>query len=254
MSHYPVILACVSITQDQAATGARWIIEQTQLVRLPLTWQQRITAANGSIIMADTAADFEQNGSNAEHYTTVAPCTQLMMEATYVAKCLSLQNAPPPAGTYALYDNESWKLTPASEYDAPCQAAREAADLIRGSAATPVISIRMDTRYHVECAAMATGDNGILHIGFQSYENDLAAYMGKIRQTARWARAALPGITVSFGVSTNPKYNATAWKMWQAWLAATSYLGITAPCWLNIVPVKDTEVTMAARFLGHVYG
>jgi hypothetical protein len=78
--------------------------------------------------------------------------------------------------------------------------------------------------------------------------------MHVLRQGTRCVHLAEPGMTVRFGVSTNPKYSPTAWRMWQAWLSATGYLGISAPCWLNIVPVKDTEITMASRFLNYVYG
>jgi hypothetical protein len=42
--------------------------------------------------------------------------------------------------------------------------------------------------------------------------------------------------------------------MFAAWQLATGYLGLPAPCWLNIIPPTDTQVTKATRFLGMVYG
>lgn len=241
-----------------AATGPRWIIEQTQLAQLPWSARQHITATAGSVILADTAAAFGQNGTNAEHYTTIAPCTQLMMNAGYVAKCLSLDAAPPPAGTYALYDPEGWTITPTAEYQNQCKAFADAAALIKAAGATAIMAPSNPRRQDlVQCAARAaatTGGEVMVHLQVQPWETDLSTYMHYLRQATRWAHAAVPGITVSFGVSTNPKYSATAHKMFYAWQAATGYLGLAAPCWLNIVPVKDAEVTMAARFLSLVYG
>ncbi len=75
-----------------------------------------------------------------------------------------------------------------------------------------------------------------------------------LKQATRWVHAVEPGMPVSFGVFTCPKYNPTAYRMWRAWVGGTGYLGRSARCWLNIVPVKGAEVKMAAKFLSHVYG
>jgi hypothetical protein len=236
----------------------RWLIEQTQLARLDPAYQQQITAANGSVIMADKASLFKRYGSNAEHYTTIAPCTQLMMDANYVAKCLSLEASPPPAGTFALYDPEEWTLTPTLEYDHQCKAIFEAASLIKAAGATAIIAPSTPTKqWLVECAARAaalTSGEIMIHLQTQLWETT-SDFMHVLRQATRWAHDAQPGITVSFGLSTNPKYSPTAWRLWQAWQEAQSYLGGNAPCWLNVIkPTDSTAITMANRFLEHVYG
>jgi hypothetical protein len=142
-----------------STTGPRWIIEQTQLARLPLTWQGRITAENGSVILADSPAAFQQNGANAEHYTTIGPCSSLDITINYVAKCLSLNDTPPPAGTYSLYDPEGWQLTPASEYVNQCKAMSQAAAIIKSAGATAIMAPSTPTKqWLVECAARAAAE------------------------------------------------------------------------------------------------
>src|SRR6266487_3248727 len=122
----------------QAAGGPRWIIEQRSLVRLPAGQQALITAGQGSIIMADSKAAFGQHGTNAEHYTTIGRCSDLTITVHYFAKCLSLKTAPPPAGTWALYDPEGWQLTDPSETEHECKAMFQAAAMIKAAGATMI--------------------------------------------------------------------------------------------------------------------
>lgn len=243
-----------------AATGPRWIIEQTQLANLPWSVRTHISASQGSVILADTKDAFLQNGTNSEHYTSIASCSTLDLSGTnYVAKCLSLDDAPPPAGTWALYDPEGWKLTPADEVQHECTAMNQAADIIKSNGATAIMAPSTDAKeWLMQCAAKAaakTDGEVMVHLQIQPLETDLSTYMHRLRQATRWVHSVEPGMTVSFGVSTNPKYSPTAWKLYKAWLSATGYLGLSAPCWLNVIkPTSSTAIKMATRFVGYVYG
>jgi hypothetical protein len=130
----------------------------------------------------------------------------------------------------------------------------QAAAMIRAAGATPVIAPQSPSvQALVQCAAQAAGPDGMVHLQAQPHEASLSAYMSRIENAATWARAVVPGIAVSFGLSTNPKYQATAANMFTAWKAATAYLGPSAPCWLNIIPRNSTSVKTATAFLKHVY-
>ncbi len=220
-------------TTAYAATGPRWIIEARSLVMLPAADQARITADQGSIILADSKAAFGHNGSNAEHYTTIVPCSTLTISGHhYFAKCLSLTDAPPPAGTRALYDPEGWQLTSPDEITHECKAMRKAAAIIKAAGATMIAApSTSEKKYLVQCAARAAastaGGEVMIHFQVQGREMNLDDFGHRLRQSTRWAHdptGGVPGITVSFGVTTNPKYGATAAGMFAAWQLATGYL------------------------------
>lgn len=244
-----------------AAAGPRWIIEARSLVMLPPADQSRITADQGSVILADTKATLGAGGSNAEHYTTTGSCSDLAITSHPFAKCLGLADAPPPAGTWALYDPEGWQLTAPDEITHECKAMRAAAAVIKQAGATMIAAASTsEKQWLVQCAARAaasTGGEVMIHFQVQGREMNLDDFGHRLRQSTRWARDpthGVPGITVSFGVTTNPKYGATAAGMFAAWQLGTGYLGLSAPCWLNIIPPDSTQVNKAARFLGLVYG
>jgi hypothetical protein len=254
------LAAAASMGTAHAASGPRWIIEQRSLVRLPAGQQALITAGQGSIIMADSKAAFGQHGTNAEHYTTIGRCSDLTITVHYFAKCLSLKAAPPPAGTRALYDPEPWQLTDPSEIEHECKAMFQAAAMIEVAGATMIAApSTTGNKSLMQCAARAahkTNGEVMVHMQIQPLEMDPDAYMHRLRQSTRWARDpdhGVPGITVSFGVSTNPKYGATAAGMHTTWQQATGYLGPAAPCWLNIIPDTTTQAAKASKFLTLVY-
>jgi hypothetical protein len=255
------LAAVASMGAAQAASGPRWIIEQRSLVRLPAGQQALITAGQGSIIMADSKAAFGQHGTNAEHYTTIGPCSNLTITRNYFAKCLSLKAAPPPAGTWALYDPEGWQLTAPWEINHECKAMREAAAIIKDAGATMIAApSTSEKKWLVQCTARAaatTGGDLMIHFQVQQREMDLDNFGHRLRQSTRWAHdpdGGVPGITVSFGITTNPKIGATAAGMFAAWKLATGFLGLSAPCWLNIIPDTTTQAAKASKFLTLVYG
>jgi hypothetical protein len=255
------LAAAASMGTAHAASGPRWIIEQRSLVRLPADQQALITAGQGSIIMADSKAAFGQHGTNAEHYTTIGRCSDLTITRNYFAKCLSLKAAPPPTGTRALYDPEGWQLTAPWEIKHECKAIREAAAIIKDAGATMIATPSTpEKKWLVQCAARAaatTGGELMIHFQVQQREMDLDNFGHRLRQSTRWARdpdGGVPGITVSFGITTNPIVGATAAGMFAAWKLATGYLGLSAPCWLNIIPDTTTQAAKASKFLTIVYG
>jgi hypothetical protein len=204
------------------------------------------------VILADKPSAFQAEGSNAEHYTSIALCSTPNITINYVAKCLSLDDAPPPAGTFALYDPEGWQLTPADEFEHQGTAFKAAAAIIKQAGAVAIFAPSDPTNQRwVQCAARHTAETGggvMVHLQTQPWESTLDDFMHVLRRATRWVHDVQPGMTVSFGVSTNPKYSPTAWKMWQDWLNAQGYLGGAAPCWLDIIkPTSSTAVTMATR-------
>lgn len=230
----------------QAATGPAWLAETTQLAGLPAPYQQEV--ARRALVLANVPP----LTTGAEHYTRIAACPATAFH--YATRCLSLTTDPPRPGTYALYDLEGWQLTGTWEQQNQCRAMFKAAAMIRADGAIPVIApLSPSVQYLVRCAARAAGPGGMVHFQAQPHESDLRTYMRKLRNATTWARQEVPGIAVSFGLSTNPKYHATPAVMFAAWRAATAYLGTSTPCWLNITPLNAASVKKATAFLKLVY-
>ena len=244
------VLAAVAMLMTaptaRASGGPSWLIADSQLALLHAPYRQEVAA---SALVLDNVPPLT---TNAEQYTTIFKCPAATF--SYNTKCLSLATNPPPAGTHALYDLEGWKLTSTWEQQHPCQAMSRAATMIRAAGAVPVIAPQSPSvQTLVQCAAQAAGPDGMVHLQVQPHEATLSAYMSRIENATTWARAISPGIAVSFGLSTNPKYNASVAKMFTAWHAATTYLGPSAPCWLNIIPRTATSAKKATAFLKPVY-
>jgi hypothetical protein len=230
----------------RTASGPAWLTEITQLAALPAPYQQDV--ARRALVLANVPP----LTSSAEHYTRIAACPATTFH--YATKCLSLTTDPPRPGTYALYDLEGWQLTGTWEQQNQCRAMFQAAAMIRADGAVPVIApLSPSVEGLVRCAARAAGPGGMVHLQAQPHESDLRTYMRKLKNAATWARQEVPGIAVSFGLSTNPKYHATPAIMFAAWRAATSYLGPSTPCWLNITPFTAESVKKATAFLRLVY-
>jgi len=124
-----------------------------------------------------------------------------------------------PAGTRAvLYDPEAWSFTPASEQRDPARAAATAAGLARAHGlqiiVAPALNLStvlapgpaprwrrfLDLRLAAELARVAD----VIDLQAQSLERSPGSYEAFVREAARQARAAKPGVTVVAGLSTNP--------------------------------------------------
>jgi hypothetical protein len=236
--------SCLPAAADRApATAAqpKWIIDDTQLDELSAADQQEITTAG----VMDLAGPV--GGTNAEHYTSVAPCLYLVS-----TPCDSLTTHPPPAGTWAVYDDEHWSDTPGSEQVHPCRAMDEAAAIIRQAGAMPVLAPPGMQPWKLQCAATAAGNGGYVHLQLQPFEVT-KAFVSDLSKDAAVIHAANPNALVSFGISTNPKYKPTATIMCSAYQAAEQAVP-GAPAWLNVVPWPGhpgwrKAVRMATAFL-----
>jgi hypothetical protein len=224
-----------------SAAPPKWIMDSTQLAELSATDQHQITTA-GVVDLAGPTG-----GTNAEHYTSVAPCLYLVS-----TPCDSLTTHPPDAGSWALYDDEHWTDTPGAEQQHPCRAMAEAAAIIRQAGAIPVLAPPGLQAWKLQCAATAAGDGGYVHLQVQPLEA-AKAFASDLTADAAVIHAANPNALVSFGISTNPKYKATAAVICLAYQSGEQAIP-GAPAWLNVVPWPGhpgwrKAVRMATAFL-----
>lgn len=239
-----------------ASTPAyRWMFENWSLSHL--SWLARQHARiPPSMVMSEitplTTGWHDGLYLNAEHYERITTCAGYT--GHYRTPCLSLTDNPPPAGTYAILDLESWTLTPSYEYTHQCATTRQAISIIRAHGAIPVIYLSW-TGYLLRCAARALlGGPGVIHLGGQSSEASLPTFTASLTAMKATVVAVNPAVQFSFGVSTRLKYNATAWRMHRAWQAGLKILGPNAWCWVNVIPDKPGSYQMADRMFLYIYG
>jgi hypothetical protein len=167
-----------------------------------------------------------------------------------------------PAGTGAVvYDPEAWSLTPAAEQRHPAGAAARAAALahaaglqlivapaldlttvlaaagptaeaVAGHARAPGVGPRWQQFLALRLAAALGRYADVIDLQAQSLERDQAAYAAFVRQAARQARAAHPGITVLAGLSTNPPGAPVSARQLTA--AITQTRAWVSGYWLNV--------------------
>lgn len=228
----------------------RWIIDQRQLPGL---------AVGRDPVMALAQQWPFPPGANGAHYTTTAgSCAGIPGNPS--ASCLSLAERPLPPELpadpfYALLDIEKWDLTPDAEYEAECDAAAAFGKQARAAGAVPVMSLNFTTTWRIRCAAKAAGRGGIVHAGAQGAQMRPATLAARLTTVRDAARGQVPGIAISSGVSTNPKYKPTAEGMHAAWAAAQAILGPGSWCWLNVIPPgAPAAIAMANEFLAITHG
>jgi hypothetical protein len=124
-----------------------------------------------------------------------------------------------PAGTRAvLYDPEAWSFTPADEQRDPARAAATAAGLAHAHGlqliVAPALNLttvlapgsapRWQRFLGLRLAAELARVADVIDLQAQSLERSPGTYEAFVREAARQARAARPGVRVVAGLSTNP--------------------------------------------------
>jgi hypothetical protein len=124
----------------------------------------------------------------------------------------------PDGARAVLYDPEAWSFTPADEQRDPVRAAERAAELAHAHGleliVAPALSLagvlargpapRWQRFLRLQLAARIAKVADIVELQAQSLERSAATYATFVREAARQARAARPGVTVLAGLSTNP--------------------------------------------------
>lgn len=220
-----------------------WTVEQSQMQYL-YPYRSDVRAA-GLVELSEGGAV-----TGAEHYTRIASCNG--WRGPYQMPCNSLTDHPPAAGSIALYDPESWSLTPSSEYADPCASWRKAAGMIRPHGAVPAVYLPYRNNWQERCAGLYAGPGGWVFMGQQQQEQDTSSYVAKLNQIYTAAHTQAAGLHFSFALSTRAKYGASVWRMWHDW----STVRAAHPhwnCWLNVI-TYDGSQWKARQFLARIYG
>jgi hypothetical protein len=152
----------------------------------------------------------------------------------------------PAATQTVLYDPEAWRFTPMAEQRHPVRATRQAMILAHAHGLRLFVAPGLDLvirgrhsylprwRQFLNrrlAASLAAAADGI-ELQAQSLERDPRTYAGFVRNAARQARQANPGVTVLAGLSTNPPGGLVTSK--QLARAARAAKPAVSGFWLNI--------------------
>jgi hypothetical protein len=176
-------------------------------------------------------------------------CTPTATFTSYPAVKQALEEGQVPADVKAIiYDNESWKFTPAEEQHDLDRFEKLVADVIhrfgRTFIATPAADLvpvlspsvqkggRYDEYLRLGIAKSAARFADVYEIQAQGSEDNLELYTRFVKGAAAQARAANPKVLVFAGLSTNPSgKKVTAQHLYDAVQATRAFVD---GYWLNI--------------------
>jgi hypothetical protein len=198
-----------------------------------------------------------------QHYTSFEPCPASTSDCTSFSSDVS-SGALAGSGIRAvMFDDENWAKTPADEKTGVCSYMKQFAELAHANGLTSIVAPDQNLaspgvitafeggestdwqaylRLGLASCAAASGTNlyNIMSQAFETYwcggqgaacEGSEADFTNFVTQAALQAKAVSPGIGVTAGLSTNPRYNVTPQAMYQDSLNVRH---LVPGFWLNV--------------------